>query len=39
MPKKLMNIDAETNTLRHTSSSIIDMLAVANGKAFEFLPF
>jgi hypothetical protein len=42
MPKvhmhfKLMNVDAETKTLLHSSS--IDMLAVANGKAFEFMPF
>jgi hypothetical protein len=32
-----MNIDAETKTSLHSSS--IDMLAVANGKAFEYLPF
>ena len=34
---KLINIDAETKTSLHSSS--IDMLAVANGKPFEYLPF
>jgi hypothetical protein len=34
---KQMNIDAETKTSVHTSS--INMLAIANGKAFELLPF